>query len=70
MDPTTDVGPLSSDAHRRKVHGMVTAAQAAGVSVAAGGVLPQVGGSSNLVALASPGSSAGCGVLLPADDPG
>lgn len=39
-DPNTDMGPLSSAAHRHKVHSMVTAAREAGISVPVGGQLP------------------------------
>ena len=38
---TTDIGPLSSEAHRLKVHGMVEEARQQGVKVAIGGVMPE-----------------------------
>lgn len=40
LDPTTDIGPLSSRAHRARVHGFVTRAVEAGASVATGGSVP------------------------------
>lgn len=39
--PDTDMGPLSSDAQRHKVHAHVAAARASGIAVALGGVLPE-----------------------------
>jgi len=41
FDDMTDIGPLSSEAHRLKVHGMVEEARQQGVKVAIGGVMPQ-----------------------------
>ncbi len=40
-DEGTDIGPLVSGAHRDRVHGFVTRAQAAGATVVTGGVVPE-----------------------------
>ncbi len=39
-DPTTDIGPLVSHAHRDRVHGFVTRAVEAGARAVVGGVVP------------------------------
>lgn len=40
MDPTSDIGPLVSAAHRDHVHGFVTRAVGAGATVRTGGTVP------------------------------
>lgn len=40
LDPSTDIGPLISHAHRDRVHGFVTRAVAAGARASAGGFVP------------------------------
>jgi betaine-aldehyde dehydrogenase len=41
QDPSTDIGPLVSVAHRSHVHGFVERARAAGATVMIGGVVPE-----------------------------
>jgi betaine-aldehyde dehydrogenase len=44
MDPTTDIGPLISNAHRDRVHGFVTRAVDAGATAPVGGFVPDSAG--------------------------
>jgi betaine-aldehyde dehydrogenase len=45
LDPTTDIGPLISQAHRDRVHGFVSRALDAGARTTIGGFVPDAAGS-------------------------